>query len=60
MRDWGVLTWIGVLILVLVLLIYYQGAAKLTSAGSSAFGSTVAALTGRTPGLTQAQYAVGG
>lgn len=56
MSNWGVVTWIGVLILALILLIYYQGAASLTNAGASAFGSTVKALTGN----GAPQYASGG
>lgn len=46
MREWGAITWIGVLLLVLVLVIYYKGARSVLSAGSSAFGKTAQALTG--------------
>lgn len=60
MERWGALTWIGVLLVILVLLIYYQGAAQLASAGSSAFGTTVLYLTGKTPFGGSASYATGG
>ena len=56
MSNWGVVTWIGVLILALILLIYYQGAASLTNSGAAAFGSTVKALTGN----GSPQYAANG
>ena len=56
MSNWGVVTWIGVIILALVLLIYYVGAASNLNAGASAFGSTVKALTGG----GSPQYASGG
>ncbi len=46
MQNWGLLTWLGVLVLVVILLIYYQGAGALTNSGAAAFGSTVSALTG--------------
>lgn len=56
MQNWGVVTWIGVIILALVLLIYYVGAKSDVNAGASAFGSTVKALTGG----GSPQYAGGG
>lgn len=57
MRDWGLITWAGILILVLVLLIYYTGAKTLVGAGSTAFGSTVRALTGQNSLGTPVGYA---
>lgn len=48
MSNWGLVTWIGVLLLVLVLVIYYKGAGSLISKGSTAFGTTAKALTGGT------------
>lgn len=47
MANWGVVTWVGVLLLALVLLIYYKGAGSLADKFSSAFGTTARALSGQ-------------
>lgn len=57
MKNWGVLTWVGVLILALVLLIYWVGTVNIVKTGSTAFGNTVQALTGKLGGT--ASYAKG-
>ena len=59
MANWGAITWIGVLLLVLVLLIYYKGAGSLFTKGASAFGTTAKALTGQSS-LGTYSYASGG
>ena len=57
MSNWGVVTWVGVILLMLLLLIYYKGAAKLGSTFSSSFGNTARALTGQTSFGTPVGYA---
>lgn len=47
MSNWGVVTWIGVILLVLVLVIFYKGTSSNATAFSSALGKTAAALTGQ-------------
>lgn len=46
MRNWGIITWIFVLILVGLFIAHYTAVSSLTSTGSKAFGSTVKALSG--------------
>lgn len=59
MERWGLVTWIGVLLVILVLVIYYKGASQLATNGASAFGTTVMYLTGKTR-FGGAAYATGG
>ena len=47
MANWGVITWIGILMLVLVLLIYYKGAVALGGNLASGLGTTARTLTGQ-------------
>ena len=58
MERWGAITWIGVLLVILVLVIYYKGASQLATTGAGAFGTTVMYLTGKTP-FGGAAYATG-
>lgn len=61
MSNWGIVTWIGVLLIMLLLLIYYKGAVALGNSFSSNFGSTARALTGQNSlGTGAVGYATGG
>lgn len=57
MSNWGVVTWVGVLLLMLLLVIYYKGASALGKSAASSFGTTARALTGQTSYGTPVGYA---
>lgn len=46
-RNIGLVTWIGIILVILILVIYYKGAGNLALNFSNAFGHTARVLTGQ-------------